>query len=72
MTGDLWVKEVISLKGVPWVGDGGVSGVSLSVMSLVDDKNGEVAGNDSIWFDDGSLDGSDSVSDAGADISNTT
>ncbi|GJR07692.1 hypothetical protein Tco_0790344 [Tanacetum coccineum] len=31
--GDLWVEEVISVKGVPWVGDGGVSGVSLSVVS---------------------------------------
>ncbi|GJU80269.1 hypothetical protein Tco_1282634 [Tanacetum coccineum] len=38
-------KEVISVKGVPWVGDGGVSGVSLSVVSSVDDKNGEIAGN---------------------------
>ncbi|GKG25797.1 hypothetical protein Tco_0398943, partial [Tanacetum coccineum] len=51
--------------GVPWVGDGVVLGVSLSVVSLVDDKNGEVAGNDGIWSDDGSLDGSDSVSDTG-------
>nr|GEY94403.1 hypothetical protein [Tanacetum cinerariifolium] len=64
MTGDLWVEEVISVKGVPWVGDGGVSGVSLSVVSSSDDKNGEVAGNGGIWSDDGSLDGSDSVSDA--------
>ncbi|GJY09500.1 reverse transcriptase domain-containing protein [Tanacetum coccineum] len=36
------------MKGVPWVGDGGVSGVSLSVVSLVDDKNGEIAGNDGL------------------------
>ncbi|GKG30744.1 hypothetical protein Tco_0423232, partial [Tanacetum coccineum] len=57
--------EVISVKGVPWVGDGGVSGESLSVVSSFDDKNGEVAGNGGIWSADGSLDGSDSESDAG-------
>ncbi|GKC79514.1 hypothetical protein Tco_1130288, partial [Tanacetum coccineum] len=62
MTGDLWEEEVISVKGIPWVGDGGVSGVSLSVVSLVDDKNGKVAGNCGIWSDDGSSDGSDPVS----------
>ncbi|GKD04456.1 hypothetical protein Tco_1179430 [Tanacetum coccineum] len=65
MTCDLWVEEVISMKGVPWVGDGGVSGVSLSVVSSADDKNGEVAGNGGIWSDDGSSNGSDSESDAG-------
>nr|GFC57713.1 hypothetical protein [Tanacetum cinerariifolium] len=64
MTGDLWVEAVISVKGVSWVGDGGVSGVSLSVVSSFDDKNGEIAGNGGIWPDDGSLDRSDSVSDA--------
>ncbi|GKF83448.1 hypothetical protein Tco_0245104, partial [Tanacetum coccineum] len=48
-----------------WVGDGGVSGVSLSVVSSSDDKNGEIAGNGGIWSDDGSLDGSGSESDAG-------
>ncbi|GJR39145.1 hypothetical protein Tco_1214829 [Tanacetum coccineum] len=62
--GDLWVEEVISVKGVPWVGDGGVSSVSLSVVSSSDDKNGEVAGNGGIWSDDGYSDGSDSESDA--------
>nr|GEU47650.1 reverse transcriptase domain-containing protein [Tanacetum cinerariifolium] len=46
------------------LGDGGVSGVSLSVMSSSDDKNGKTAGNGGMWSDDGSLDGSDSVSDA--------
>nr|GFC95965.1 hypothetical protein [Tanacetum cinerariifolium] len=59
-TGDLWVEQVISVKGVPWVGDGGVFGVPLSVVSSVDDKNGEIARNGGIWSDDGS----DSVSDA--------
>ncbi|GKF87951.1 hypothetical protein Tco_0258828, partial [Tanacetum coccineum] len=49
---------------VSWVGDGGVSGVSLSVVSSADDKNGEIAGNGGIWSDDGSLDGSNSISDA--------
>nr|GEU65482.1 zinc finger, CCHC-type [Tanacetum cinerariifolium] len=64
MTSHLWVDGVISVKGVPWVGDGGVSGVSLSVVSSVDDKNGEIAGNSGIWSDDGSSDGLDSISDA--------
>nr|GEU84318.1 reverse transcriptase domain-containing protein [Tanacetum cinerariifolium] len=64
MTGDLWVEEVISVKGVSWVGDGSVSGVSLSVVSSSDDKNGETAGNGGIWPDDGSSDGSNSVSNA--------
>ncbi|GKD27516.1 hypothetical protein Tco_1233730, partial [Tanacetum coccineum] len=62
---DLWLEEVILVKGVSWVGDGGVSGESLSVVSSSDDKNGEVAGNSGIWSDDGSSDGSDSESDAG-------
>ncbi|GJX64966.1 hypothetical protein Tco_0299309 [Tanacetum coccineum] len=44
--------------------DGGVSGVSLSVVSSADDKNGKIAGNGGIWSDDGSSDGSDSESDA--------
>ncbi|GKG05815.1 hypothetical protein Tco_0325901 [Tanacetum coccineum] len=52
------------MKSVPWVGDGGVSGVSQSVVSSSDDKNGEIAGNGGIWSDDGSSDGSDSESDA--------
>nr|GFB67352.1 hypothetical protein [Tanacetum cinerariifolium] len=52
------------MTGVPWVGDGGVSGVSLFVVSSANDKSGEVAGNGGIWSDDGSSDGSDSVSDA--------
>ncbi|GJQ98136.1 hypothetical protein Tco_0009275 [Tanacetum coccineum] len=56
------------MKGVPWVGDGGVSGVSLSVVSSSDNKNGEIAGNGGIWSDDGSLDGSDSESDAGMSV----
>nr|GFD43174.1 hypothetical protein [Tanacetum cinerariifolium] len=47
------------------VRDGSISGVSLSVVSSSDDKNGEVAGSGSIWPDDGSSDGSDSASDAG-------
>nr|GFB40387.1 hypothetical protein [Tanacetum cinerariifolium] len=66
MTGDLWVKEVISVKGVPWVGDGGVSGVSLSMVSSSDDC--ETAGSGGIWPDDGSSDGSDSVTDVGGVI----
>nr|GFC58912.1 hypothetical protein [Tanacetum cinerariifolium] len=37
----------------------------LFVVSSDDDKNGEIAGNGGIWFDDGSSDGSDSISDAG-------
>ncbi|GKB64207.1 hypothetical protein Tco_0920393, partial [Tanacetum coccineum] len=61
---DLWVEEVISVKGVSWVGNGGISGVSLSVVSSVDDKNDEIADNGGIWSDDGSLDGSDFESDA--------
>nr|GEW23475.1 histone H3.2-like [Tanacetum cinerariifolium] len=61
---DLWVEEVISVKGVPWVGDGGVFGVSLSVVSSADDKNGEITGNHDIWSDDGSSNRSDSVSNA--------
>ncbi|GJT61492.1 hypothetical protein Tco_1005025 [Tanacetum coccineum] len=44
--------------------DGGVSGVSLSVVSSADDKNGKIAGNGGIWSDDGSSDGSDSESNA--------
>ncbi|GKE25427.1 hypothetical protein Tco_1440811 [Tanacetum coccineum] len=32
---------VILVKGIPWVGDGGVSSVSLSVVSSADDKNDE-------------------------------
>ncbi|GJV26032.1 hypothetical protein Tco_1378727 [Tanacetum coccineum] len=48
-------KPVNSVKGVPWVGVSGVSGVSLSVVSSSDDKNGEVAGNGGIWSDDGFL-----------------
>nr|GFD60788.1 hypothetical protein [Tanacetum cinerariifolium] len=58
------VEAVISVKGVSWVGDGGVSSVSLSVVSSSDDKNGEIVGNSGIWPDDGSSDGSDSASDA--------
>ncbi|GKB48497.1 hypothetical protein Tco_0899250 [Tanacetum coccineum] len=65
LSGDLWVEAVISVKGVPWVGDGGISGVSLSVVSSSDDKNGEIVGNGGIWSDYGSSDGSDSESDAG-------
>ncbi|GKD83324.1 hypothetical protein Tco_1350163 [Tanacetum coccineum] len=44
--------------------DGGVFDVSLSVVSSVDDKNDEIAGNGGIWCDDGSSDRSDSESDA--------
>nr|GFA02455.1 hypothetical protein [Tanacetum cinerariifolium] len=56
-------EQVISVKGVTWVGDGGVSGVSLSVVSSTDDKNGKTTGNGSIWPDDGSSDGPNSVLD---------
>nr|GFA74683.1 hypothetical protein [Tanacetum cinerariifolium] len=59
------VEEVISVKGVQWIGDGGVSGVSLFVVSSSDDKNREIAGNGGMWSDDGYSDGSDSVFDAG-------
>ncbi|GKG04171.1 hypothetical protein Tco_0314558, partial [Tanacetum coccineum] len=62
--GDEWVEAVISVKGIPWVGDGGVSSDSLSMVSLFDDKNGKIDGNGRIWSDDGSSDGSDSESDA--------
>ncbi|GJV33389.1 hypothetical protein Tco_1393789 [Tanacetum coccineum] len=44
-TGDLWVERVVSMNGVPWVGDGGVSGISLSEESSIDERNGEVAGS---------------------------
>nr|GEX32407.1 glycyl-tRNA synthetase / glycine--tRNA ligase [Tanacetum cinerariifolium] len=44
-----------------------VGGVSLSVVSSSDDKNGKTAGNGGIWPDDGSSDGS-GVSDAGGVI----
>nr|GEX12229.1 hypothetical protein [Tanacetum cinerariifolium] len=64
MTCDLWIEAVISMKSIPWVGDGGVSDVSLSVVASADDKNGQIDGNGGIWSDDGSSDGSDSVSDA--------
>ncbi|GJR49407.1 hypothetical protein Tco_1399928 [Tanacetum coccineum] len=37
----------------------------MSVVSSSDDKNGDIAGNGGIWYDDGSSDGSDSESDAG-------
>ncbi|GKF89568.1 hypothetical protein Tco_0263531, partial [Tanacetum coccineum] len=45
--------------------DGGVSGVSMFMVSSADDKNGEIAGNGGIWSDDRSSDGSNSISDAG-------
>nr|GEW22980.1 hypothetical protein [Tanacetum cinerariifolium] len=64
----LWVEAIILVKRVPWVGDGGVSCVSLFVVSSADDKNGEVAGNGGVWSDDGSLDRPDSASDAGGVI----
>nr|GEY91972.1 hypothetical protein [Tanacetum cinerariifolium] len=38
-------KWVVSVNGVPWVGDGGVSGISLPKESSVDERNGEVAGS---------------------------
>ncbi|GJS90425.1 hypothetical protein Tco_0773061 [Tanacetum coccineum] len=41
-------EQVISVKGMPWVGDGGVSGVSLFVVSSADDRNSEVTGNGGI------------------------
>ncbi|GKC15256.1 hypothetical protein Tco_1012038 [Tanacetum coccineum] len=44
-TGDLWVERVVSVNGVPWVGDGGVSSISMSKESSIDEKNGEVAGS---------------------------
>ncbi|GJV40685.1 hypothetical protein Tco_1419125 [Tanacetum coccineum] len=46
--GDLLVKRLVLVNGVPWVGDGGVSGVSLSVVLSADDKNGEITGIGSI------------------------
>ncbi|GKG52988.1 hypothetical protein Tco_0550100, partial [Tanacetum coccineum] len=46
--GNLWVEAVISMKGASWVGDDGVSSVSLSVVSSSDDKNGEISGNGGI------------------------
>nr|GFD62266.1 hypothetical protein [Tanacetum cinerariifolium] len=63
---------VNSVKSVSWVGDGGVSGVSLSVVSSSDDKKGEIAGSGGIWPDAGSSDGSDSASDAGESYRNHT
>ncbi|GJU48968.1 putative ribonuclease H-like domain-containing protein [Tanacetum coccineum] len=64
--GDLLSRKGYSslVNGVPWVGDGGVSGVSLSIVSLVDDKNSKVAGNDGIWSDDGSSMDQNPISDA--------
>ncbi|GJY07663.1 ribonuclease H-like domain-containing protein [Tanacetum coccineum] len=47
-TGNLWVERVVSVNGVPWVGDGGISGISLSEESSVDERNGEVAGSGDI------------------------
>ncbi|GKC31398.1 hypothetical protein Tco_1038692 [Tanacetum coccineum] len=44
-TGDLWVERVVLVNSVPWVGDGGVSGISLFEESLVDERNKEVAGS---------------------------
>nr|GEY31707.1 hypothetical protein [Tanacetum cinerariifolium] len=67
-SGNLWVKAVMSVKGVPWVGNGGISGVSLSVVSSSNDKNGETVGNGGMWSDDGSSNRSDSISDAGGVI----
>nr|GEX36489.1 hypothetical protein [Tanacetum cinerariifolium] len=46
-------------------------GVSLSVVSTVDHKNGEIAGNGGIWSDDGSSDGSDTASDTGRTVGKT-
>ncbi|GJU43823.1 hypothetical protein Tco_1201089 [Tanacetum coccineum] len=42
-TGDLQVERVVSVNGVPWVGNDGVSGISLSEELSVDERNGEVA-----------------------------
>ncbi|GKD19557.1 hypothetical protein Tco_1208715, partial [Tanacetum coccineum] len=47
-TSDIWVERVVSVNGVPWVGDGGVSSISLSEESSVDERNGEVAGSGGI------------------------
>nr|GFC00984.1 hypothetical protein [Tanacetum cinerariifolium] len=53
--------SVAGSGGGKFGGDGGVSRVSLSVVSSSDDKNGEIGG----WPDAGSSDGSDSASDVG-------
>nr|GFD30745.1 hypothetical protein [Tanacetum cinerariifolium] len=57
-------RQKVSQQAVEQVGDGGVSGISLSVVLSSDDRNGETTGNGGIWPDDGSLDGSDYVLDA--------
>ncbi|GKB47148.1 hypothetical protein Tco_0897901 [Tanacetum coccineum] len=62
-TGDLWVERVVSVNGVPWVGYGGVSGISLSEESLVDERNGEVAGSGGSGWNHGNC----SVRDSGRD-----
>ncbi|GKE37854.1 hypothetical protein Tco_1461259 [Tanacetum coccineum] len=54
-------RQNVSQQDDEWVGNGGVSGVSLSVVSSSDDKNGEVAGNGGIWSNDGSNSESDAV-----------
>ncbi|GKG57808.1 hypothetical protein Tco_0587406, partial [Tanacetum coccineum] len=59
---ELWVEGVISVNGVPWVDDGGVSGTK---ESSIDAMNGEVAGSGGIRSGDGSSDGSDSILDVG-------
>ncbi|GKC98003.1 hypothetical protein Tco_1168278, partial [Tanacetum coccineum] len=56
-------RQDVSQQDDEWVGDGGVSSISLSVVSSSDDKNGKVAGNGGIWSDDGSSDGSNSELD---------
>ncbi|GJZ03742.1 hypothetical protein Tco_0537017 [Tanacetum coccineum] len=62
---ELWVEREILVNGVPWMGDGGVSGVSLSKESSVDDGKGEVTGSGGILSDDGSSDVPGSISDTG-------
>nr|GFA58054.1 hypothetical protein [Tanacetum cinerariifolium] len=55
--------RVVSVNGVPWVGDGGVSGISLPAESSVDERNGEVAGSGETSSDPSSDDLPDSSSD---------
>ncbi|GJW41605.1 hypothetical protein Tco_0067450 [Tanacetum coccineum] len=62
---DLWVERVILINDVPWVGGGGVSRMSPSEESSVDDRNGKVVGSGGIRSSDESSDGSDSVLDMG-------
>ena len=53
LIGELEVDIVISVNGVPWVGDIGVSGVSLSDESSVDDSGGTMTDSGGgMWSDE--------------------